>query len=75
MKNLFFFSTLQGRGDPVKKDLMLLLTEEPKFFIFLGTQLVELGEEGHARLNIVIEANKAEGHQNSPPIRVQLDDW
>lgn len=52
--------------------MVFLPAEKSKFFIFAGTQLVQLGEEGYARFNVVIKVDELESHQDSPNIGIQL---
>lgn len=52
----------QGGEYPIEKSLVLFPAEEPKFFIFLCTHLIQLGEKCNVRLNIVIEVDEAESH-------------
>lgn len=61
----------------VEESMAFFSAEDPKLFIFLGTQLVQLREMGYARLNSIIEvdeADEAESHQNPPAVGIQLGD-
>lgn len=49
--------------------------EVPKFFVLSSTELVQLGEQCNTQLNIIIQTNELESHQDPLAVRVQLDDW
>lgn len=40
----------------------------------MGTQLIQLREEGHSRLNMVVKTNELEDHQDSLAVGMQLGD-
>lgn len=44
----------------VKHCLAFLHAKKLELFIFAGTQLVQLGEEGYTRFDIIIKTNKLE---------------
>lgn len=57
---------LQKREDPIKEGLALLPTKEPKLLVLSSFQLL--------LFDIVIKADKVEGHKNSPTISMKLGD-
>lgn len=68
-------SALQRGRYSVKKRLAFFPAEEPKLFILLGTQLLQLGEECNTQLNIIVETQEAKSHQNPPAVWMQLGDY